>query len=300
MKNLFYLLLSAVILSTNCSASESEGTANKTTLPALEGKSIRIVSHNLLFEYTMPQQENRRWSNRVKEVKRLYSACNFDIIGTQEALGFQVNQLLESGEFAKIGINQMGKEEGLKDENEAIFYRKSRFEVLESGNFWYSKTPDVPASWSWDADHTRMCTWGKFKEKSTGVIFYVFNSHFHYNAVQSRNESAKMLLERVRSVAGNYPVFCTGDLNATVDTEAIQTLVNSGVVFDSRERAAVVNGPTGSYHGFNLSIKPTSRIDHVLVTDDITVDHYCIIDEELTTGHFLSDHLPVVVDVTFK
>lgn len=295
------LLLSAVLLTTNCSASDPEGPANTVALPALSGKSVRIVSHNLLFEYTMPAQESRRWSSRVKEVKRLYSKGNFDIIGTQEALGFQVNQLLESGEFGKIGRNQMGTSdsEGLKAENEAIFYRKSRFEVLEEGNFWYSLTPDRPASWSWDADHTRMCTWGKFKEKSTDVVFYVFNSHFHYNASQSRAESAKMLRDKVKAVAGDYPVFVTGDLNASSDTEAIQTLLTSGVLYDSRELAPEKSGPMGTFHGFGSST-PTARIDYVMVTDDVQVDYYRVINEELITRRFLSDHLPVVVDVTFK
>lgn len=270
-------------------------------MPALSGNGIRIVSYNLLFEKSLPKQEEQRWSRRVNEVKRLFTKCNFDIIGTQEALTFQVNQIIQFNDFGRLGGDlPTGGSDIPTYENEALFYRKSRFDVLDSGNIWFSLTPDKPGSYGWDATYARMCTWGKFKEKTTGKIFYVFNSHFHVEATKSRLESAKIVLTKAKEVAGEYPVFCTGDLNATIDSDALQTLLGDGTLSDSWEIAATKSGPLGTYHGFNTTATPTNRIDYVLVSDKIEVKSYQVIDEELKTGAFGSDHLPVVVDAIMK
>ena len=270
------------------------------SLSTLTSDSIRVVSYNLLFEKSVPNVESEKWVNRKINVERLFTACNFDIIGSQEALTYQVDDLLSAlDDYGKLGVDLWGSDSS-SNENEALFYRKSRFDVLDHGDFWYSITPDKAGSYSWDATYPRKCTWGKFKEKVTGKVFYVFNSQFHVDASQSRIESAKLLLEKVKSVAGDYPVICTGDLNSDSSSEAVQILLNDGTLSDSRAIATSISGCYGTYHGFDLSKTPTARIDYVLVTKDISVGPYRVIDEELSTGQFGSDHLPVVVDVKLK
>lgn len=266
-------------------------------LKALSGNRIRIVSYNLLFEKKEPVLAAQQWKSRVEVVKSMFHKNTFDIIGTQEALTFQVNDLLKTGEYGRVGGDLgTGGSDYPYAENEALFYRKSRFEVLESGNIWFSLTPDRPGTFAWDAKYPRMCTWGKFKEKRTGKVFYVFNSHFHLESPVSRLESARIVLAKVEEVAANYPVFCTGDFNSERNSESLQTLLNDGILHDSRHRAKQVFGAEGTYHGFNTKRIPDARIDFILTSDRIKVLRYGVLDEELTTGKFGSDHLPVVVD----
>ena len=58
-----------------------------------------------------------------------------------------------------------------------IFYKTDKFEVLESGSFWYSETPNVPNTKFSDSYSPRMCNWAHFRVKATGKEFYYFNTH---------------------------------------------------------------------------------------------------------------------------
>ena len=94
-----------------------------------------------------------------------------DILGIQEGLKNQVDYLSEElSNYSYIGIGRDdGKEAG---EYSAVFYKKDRFDKLESNTFWLSQTPDKPG-FGWDAVCNRIVTWGKFKDKETGKVFYI-------------------------------------------------------------------------------------------------------------------------------
>ena len=276
----------------------------QTVMPALTGRDIRVGTHNMLFEYSnrVPQQTDRQWKSRKPHLKDLYARCKVDIIGTQEILGWQGMEFMEATGYAAVGVNQIGFPEGtpkaMKCEYERIFYRPERFSVLQEGHFWFSENPDIPQQFSWDADHTRMCVWAKFQERETGIEFFVFNSHFHYNAQQSRVESAKLLLDRARKIVGDAPVFLTGDFNGIITSEALELIDKSGFVFDCRKLAGGnVKGPATSFHGFNTNLREGFIIDHIFVSCDIKVNSYIIVDDEIKTGKYASDHFPVFVDI---
>lgn len=271
---------------------------NTYSLAPLSGDSVRIASYNLLFEKTVPSVDAQKWAARRIQVERLFKACHLDVVGTQEALTRQVNDLLTAlPDYARLGTDLWGSFSAT-NENEALFYNKKRLDVLDSGEFWYSTTPDKAGSYSWEATYPRMCIWGKFEEKSTGKIFYVFNSHFHVDFPQSRLESAKLLLTYViKRASEGYPVVCTGDFNSDDSSEALQVLLKSGFLVDSKNLATSHSGCDGTYHGFDLTKVPTATIDHIFVTKDIGVGPYHVVDEELQTGKFGSDHLPVITDI---
>lgn len=263
-----------------------------------EKAAIRIVSYNLLFEKQTPTEENRKWSNRLKVVKKMFQDYSFDIVGTQEILTWQVNDLTASGDYGRIGKDLWGQDE-TNNENAAIFYRKSTMEVLRSGDFWFSLTPEKAGSYSWEATYPRKCTWGEFKDKKTGKTFFVFNSHLHADATfsQSRLESAKLLLKKSKEIAKNQPVIFTGDFNSDPASAPVQAILNDKTMQDAYQIAKKRTGPVGTFHGFNTQATPTARIDYVFVNDKIAVAQYLVPDSELRTGNFGSDHLPVITDV---
>ena len=57
--------------------------------------------------------------------------------------------------------------------------KKVKFELLEQGTFWLSPASAVPSK-GWDAALPRICTWGQFRDKGTGFVFYFFNTHFDH------------------------------------------------------------------------------------------------------------------------
>ena len=261
---------------------------NKTTIH-------KVASFNLRMD-TSVDGENA-WPNRKEMVKGLISFHDLDIIGTQEGFKHQLEQITELPDYAYVGGGRDdGKDEG---EHSAIIYKTDKYRVLENGDFWFSETPEVPGK-GWDATCcNRICSWAKFQEINTGKEFYVFNSHYDHQGKEARKNSSLMLIEKVKEIARDYPLFATGDYNATPDSEPIQILMNSEVLFDSYlETKKPPYGTVGTFNSFRLDAPMNNRIDYIWVTSNITVEKYGVLND-MQYGRFPSDHFPVVIEAMF-
>ena len=165
--------------------------------------SLSLMTYNI--RYDNPSDGENAWPNRKGELVGLIKFYNPSIFGTQEGLPHQIeyiNDTMPNYEFIGEGRDGNGK-----GEYSAIFYQKNRFEVIETDTFWLSLTPDKPSK-NWDAVLPRICTYALLKEKETGVLFWVFNTHFDHIGQQSRLQSVAIILKRINSVnTKNYPVF---------------------------------------------------------------------------------------------
>ena len=86
------------------------------------------------------------WPNRKEMVKGLIRFHDFDIFGTQEGFKHMLDGIAELDGYAYIGAGRDDGEDA--GEHSAIFYKTSRFDLLDKGNFWFSETPDVPVSFA--------------------------------------------------------------------------------------------------------------------------------------------------------
>ncbi|MDD4378506.1 MAG: endonuclease/exonuclease/phosphatase family protein [Dysgonamonadaceae bacterium] len=256
---------------------------------------LNVATFNLRMD-TSSDGENA-WPKRKEMVKGLIRFHDFDICGTQEGFKHQLSDILELGNYSYVGAGRDdGKDAG---EHSAILYKKDRLEVLENGNFWFSETPDIPSK-GWDATCcNRICSWAKFRDKKSGKEFYVFNSHFDHEGRVARRNSSLLLLKRIQEIAGNMPVFCTGDFNAIPDDEPIQIIYNDGSLRDSyRVTRQPPYGTEGTFHSFNVNSPMKDRIDYIWVTKNITVIKYGTLNEQ-QYGRFPSDHFPVMIKAVF-
>jgi endonuclease/exonuclease/phosphatase family metal-dependent hydrolase len=250
-----------------------------------------VASYNL--RYHTPNDGANAWPNRKEMVKNLVRYHEFDLFGTQEGLRPQLDDLAELAEFAFVG---KGRDDGkAAGEHSAIFYRKDRFRPMQSGDFWLSQTPDRP-SLGWDATCcNRICSWARFKDLATDREFYFFSAHFDHQGVEARRQSGKLMVEKIREIAGNAPVVFAGDLNSTPDTEQVQTLQT--FLRDAfLVSAAPPYGPAGTFNGFKADAPLENRIDYVFVSKDIRVLKYGVLTDQLQ-GRYPSDHLPVVAKI---
>lgn len=257
--------------------------------------TLKVATFNLRMD--TPSDGENAWTYRKEKVKGLIRFHDFDICGTQEGFKHQLDDILELENYAYVGVGRDdGKDAG---EHSAILYKKDRFDVLEKGNFWYSETPDVPGK-GWDARCcNRICSWAKFKDKKTGKEFCVFNSHYDHEGRIARRNSSLLLLKRINEIAGNLPVFCTGDFNATPDDEPIQLIYNDGKLMDSYWiTQQPPYGTEGTFNSFNLNSPMKDRIDYIWVTKNITVIKYGTLNEQ-QYGRFPSDHFPVLINAVF-
>lgn len=274
-----------------------------TTLPAAAAQqaeksscTLNVATFNLRMD--TPKDGDNAWPNRKEMVKGLIRFHDFDIFGTQEGFKHQLDNILELGNYAYIGAGRDdGKDAG---EHSAIFYKKDRFEVLDKGNFWFSETPDVPGK-GWDAVCcNRICSWGKFKDKVSGQVFFFFNSHYDHQGEVARRESSHLLLKKIREIAGEKAiVFATGDFNAVPTDEPIITLAADGLLLDSYTRSETPRyGTEGTFSSFQLDAPMQNRIDYIWVTKQISVKKYAVLND-MQYGHFPSDHFPVMIQAAF-
>lgn len=280
MKQLFILGLSLMTIIAGCASNAGKKECN-----------LNVASYNLRMD--TPNDGENAWQHRKEMVKGLIRFHDLDIIGTQEGFKHQLDDILELNNYTYVGGGRDdGKDAG---EHSAIIYKKDRLELLDNGDFWYSETPEVPGK-GWDATCcNRICSWAKFKDKSSGKKFFVFNSHYDHQGKVARKNSSLLLLEKIDLIAGDNPTFVTGDFNATPDDEPIQTIYNAGKLNDSYlVTEEPPYGTVGTFNAYNLNNPMKSRIDYIWVTQGITVKKYGVLNE-LPYGKFPSDHFPVMI-----
>ncbi len=263
------------------------------TAPALAAP-MNVASFNL--RYDNPKDGANAWPARKEMVKALIRYHEFDIVGTQEGLANQVAELATMEEFGHVGVGRDdGKQAG---EHSAIFFRKSRFELLGKGDFWLSETPDRP-SLGWDATCcNRIVSWAKLRDRSSNKMLYVFSAHFDHEGVIARRASADLLLSKIAEISRGEPAICMGDFNSTPETPQMQAMARS--MRDAYQVSqAPPYGPVGTYNGFRLDALTRDRIDYVFVDAHFDVLRYAALSDSLG-GRTPSDHHPVVARVRFK
>ena len=256
-------------------------------------KPLRVMSFNI--RYDEPRDKENAWSNRKELVASMIRFHRADLVGVQEALKHQLEdleKLLSGYDWVGVGRDD-GKEAG---EFSAILYRKSRFTIIDNVTFWLSETPSVPGSKGWDAAFPRIVTWAKFKDKTSGKTFFHFNTHFDHRGVRAREGSARLLRERIDSIAGRTPVILTGDFNFNEASTGYEILVAKDSLRDARYASQYGHhGPTSTFNEFKALV-PEWRIDYVMVKGSIKVlQHGALADT--WDGRFPSDHLPVLAEV---
>lgn len=237
-----------------------------------------------------PDDGPNAWPLRKDAVRALISYHQIDLLGTQEGLMDQVEDLAATPGFAYVGV---GRDDGKRaGEHSAIFYRTERFELLANGDYWLSETPSVPGK-GWDAKCcNRIASWAKLRERHSKQVFFVFSVHFDHEGVIARRESAHLMLRKMREIAGDSAVLCLGDFNATPESEPI-SIMTTGLRDARQVSQTPPYGPVGTFNDFKLDAPLQDRIDYIFLGPRWQVLRYAV----LTDSHdarYPSDHLPVV------
>jgi endonuclease/exonuclease/phosphatase family metal-dependent hydrolase len=266
------------------------------------GAELTVMSFNIRYG-TADDGENR-WERRRDMLFDLLRDEHADIVGLQEALHFQIQEILEAvPRYRSVGVGRDdGKEKG---EYSNILFDRERLEVLDSGTFWFSDTPDVPASRSWGNRIPRICTWARFRPTAGGEVFFVYNVHLDHESQPSRERSVAALAEAIarRRPAGE-PVIVTGDFNVDEQNRAIRWLLGErgvdgmpprpqGVeLVDTFRRLHPDATGVGTFTGFTFGNVNERKIDYVLVEPRIEVREARILHAS-RDGRYPSDHFPV-------
>lgn len=239
---------------------------------AMTAQPLYVGSYNIRYQNDGDVRRGNGWEQRCPVVCGMMNFEQPDIFGIQEGLIGQLHdmhQMLDGYDYIGIGRDD-GHNAG---EHTAIFYRKERIKLLSEGTFWLSPTPEIPSK-GWDAALPRICTWGLFKDKASGKRFYFFNLHLDHIGVTARQESAKLVVEKIREMAKGRPVVLTGDFNVDQHSDVYDLFTQSGILKDCYVCARQRFAETGTFNSFNPNTKTDSRIDHIFVSTGVDVTNY--------------------------
>jgi endonuclease/exonuclease/phosphatase family metal-dependent hydrolase len=253
---------------------------------------VRVMTFNIRYG-TAPDGDNA-WPHRRALVVKVIGDGKPDVLGMQEALRTQLDELHEAlPEYAKVGV---GREPDGSGEYSALWYRSSRFDLCDAGTFWLSATPETPGSRTWGNNLPRICTWARLLDRADGRRFLVFNTHWDHESQTARQESGKMLGQRVQQLsAGLEPAIVMGDFNAAPDNPAFAALLESGLLADTFRAIHPDESETGTFNGFGKKVHPF-KIDAVLTTEHWQTEDAAIVRTQ-EGERYPSDHFPVTATV---
>lgn len=289
-KSLFFYFSIFLVLGCGKKNAEPEQSAG-----LVWSSEIRLATYNIRYDNPNEDDAGNLWQNRRTLMANLINNYDFDIMGAQEALPNQINDLQTAlPQFKWLGIGRDG--EGTNSEACPIFYKPEKFELLKTGNFWLSTTPSVPSK-GWDAQLKRICTWAQFKDKASGYHFFVFNTHFDHVGATARLESTNLMQQKIREIAGtNATAFMTGDLNQDQNNPNYSLIVNGTVLKDTYTVAlSRLNATRGTLNSFNPNSTTKGRIDHIFVTANayVQVKYWAVLTDSYS-GRVPSDHFPIM------
>lgn len=268
-------------------------------------QKLNVATYNIRYENHFDDVKGNGWRARCPIVTSLIYQYDFDLFGAQEVLFTQLKDLTDRlPGYGFVGVGRAdGKEIG---EFSPIFYKKDKFELLQSGTFWLSPTDSIPSK-GWDATLPRICSWGRFQVKGTKTIFWFFNLHNDQVGIVARLESSKLLIQKMKEMCSDDPVILTGDFNMDQMSEGYSYLVGSGILYDTYKIAKNVYAPTGTFNDFTINPTSESRIDHIFVNNHFKVVKYAILTDTYNTSvqgststsktRLPSDHYPVQVEL---
>ncbi|MDX8289323.1 endonuclease/exonuclease/phosphatase family protein [Metabacillus indicus] len=261
--------------------------------------AMRLMTYNVRY-LNSSDSSPHTWAERLPAIVKLIQKEKPDIIGTQEGVYQQIQNLDASlPEYNWVGI---GREGGSSGEYTAIFYRTDRYELLEYNFFWLSDTPGTVGSKNWGNVISRLVTWAKFSDRRTNQSFYVINTHFDHVSAEAREKSSALILEKIKDFDPALPILLTGDFNAAPSSPPYQLLTREGAFKDSWKTAAVrINENLGTLNRFKdpTGEGPKRRIDWILTKGNVLADSVKIVND-YENGQFPSDHFPVVADLLIK
>ena len=254
---------------------------------ALPG-DISVMTFNI--RYGTAADGVNAWPNRKPQLVELLRRHAPDILGLQEALDFQLTELDSAlSGYSRVGV---GRDDGeSRGGFSPVLYHRRRFELLASGTFWFSPTPDIPGSTGWGNRITRIATWARLQDRATKASMYVFNLHLDHESAPSRERSAWLLAERIRAREHPDPVIVMGDFNSGENQPPVRYLLESLPLADTFGSVARDSTGVGTYHAFE-GRTDGARIDHILVSSAWTIQSAGI-DRSNAAGRYPSDHFPV-------
>ena len=262
-------------------------------IPERKADTTRVMSFNVRCASDPEGSVN----NRSKLVTAVIEQYAPDTFGVQEANAKWMRILKrELGDkYAYVGHPR--DRFGPFSEYSAVFYLKDKYNVIDSGTFWLSETPEVKYSVSFDSACTRIASWAMLQDKETGLTYTHINTHLDHVLESTRVGQAGVLLDYLKEFQKNGTVVITGDFNAYEDESVYTEMVK---ISDDVSKTAKTADSGITYHNYGkIEDKGQGAIDFIFVSKGTEAENYKIIDNVIG-GMYPSDHYAISSDIYLK
>lgn len=289
MKSVALLIVLMALLSASCTTDKSMS-AKSDENPGL----VKAMTFNI--RYGSAKDGENHWDKRKHMVFKVIQDFNPDFVGLQEALKFQIDEILKSNPRYKSTGD--GRDGGMNGEFSNILYDHNKFDLIESETFWLSDTPDK-VSKSWGNSLHRICSWALLKNKTTAKQIYVFNTHFDHRSVPSRIQSSRLVIEKIRERKfKEIPFILTGDFNA--DSASLEmNYFSSNNILDSDTFVSHEDPNRGSFSSFKYG-NYKKKIDYIFIKDREWEVKKSEIIRYSENQRYPSDHFPIYAELILK
>lgn len=256
---------------------------------------VTVMSYNIRLDHVSDSLNN--WKYRKDNAAQMIRYYQPDIVGMQEVVKNQLDDFkARLKDYTALGVGRFdGKEKG---EYCSLFYKTDKYTLLDYGNFGISENPEIIGKKGWDAGCERIVTWAVLRDNKTGQEFAAFNTHLDHIGVVARREGSKLVLDKIKEIAGDRPVILTGDFNG-IDTSEPFKIITSGLK-SAYHNADIAYGPKWTFHDFGrIPVADREMIDFIFTSNDIDVKRFRVIADKPEQS-YLSDHCPIIADVVIS
>ena len=290
MKKLCLIIAAVLLLTCFCSCSKG-GLDPKIDTIAKTEDGIYYYESNKIKTMTMNlcdtgMGENSKES-RLPRIEKVLSDNPSDIIGFQEVDEYWQKNLIENKLEEKYLAFTMYSYE--KQKGSSVLWKKDKFELLDSGRFWYADHPDTFSKWP-DAENYSIVVWVKLKEKTTGQEMFFFNTQVE-DKEDIRDRIDYVLIPKVKEICKDTPYFFVGDFGISSTDQVYKKLQE---VF--KDVGAEKKKLEGTYHYFgNRTGNNVQRSDYIFAKPGVISHSYNLIKTQID-GQEYSNHYALTAE----
>ena len=245
---------------------------------------LKLISFNIRCCDDKDGNSIKERAPRLAEVTKKYDA---DIIGFQE---FTVPWEKEIATFYPE-YEMYNKYRSVNElEGAPILWKRGVLELLDTGYFWLSDTPEVESK-GWDEKFNcyRICMYVILEENESKKRFCFMNTHYGFGD-KGQSDSGKLIYKYSKKIS-DLPTFITGDFNMKPDSVGYSVIT---------EHFKDVNKATLNYTGTTFhNYAPETQdqhIDYCFINDKVTPVKTTLLDQTFD-GKYPSDHFGLLFEL---
>ena len=306
MKKLLILTLALVLLAlTGCSQTPAETTAAPTTTTVPEttteagvdyskyASKVNVLCYNIYYKDV---------DRRAENIQDLILKNDPDVLMLQEVSVDwipHIQTFMAENGYSYYGYGRYGGEMSADnldsgDQFVPILWKTEKYDLVESGHFWLSSTPNEVKSAAWTdgtiSTYPRCVNWVILKDKQTGGEFLVLNIHTDPESEQVRTLSCALTMEKLEQLRGGRPAVLGGDWNMGLTSSGYGIVTET--YLDIRFKAEdTMHG--GSFNAWGERADDNFAYgDHIFMSGDMVAEKFAVVNDYYD-GEHISDHCPL-------